>query len=257
MSFHQIASVSIATFALVVSAVSSAFAQPQTIGTFRWQFLPYCNVVTLLAVQQENNVITLSGTDDQCGGSVVAAASGAAHLNPSGSISVSLVVTRPDGIAISTTAEVSLATGSGPYKDDAGNSGTFQISPPSPAPGDPRRITLKGVYSSGFNAVGAGAFQASQFSFGRTLPSAPTAVQANIIPFGGPPTTNCPGTFANPQALPGQLCLYERSRQNATYQIADSAGTLSLADPFGAHLFVVADGVGGVAIAGAWAVTIP
>jgi hypothetical protein len=252
---RRVVVVSMVLLAMAALVVPAALAQP--IGTFRWQFAPYCNVVTLYAVQQPNSVIALSGTDDQCGDPVTAAAAGTAHLNPNGTISVSLTVTRPDGIVFSSTAEVNLVTGLGPWKDDASNSGTFQINPPSPATGARRRITLKGVYSSGFTAAGANAFQATQFSFGRTLPEAPLAPVANIIPFGGPPTTNCPGTFANPQALPGQLCLYERSKANASYQVADAAAVLGVADTLGAHLFVVAEGAGGVAIAGTWAVTIP
>jgi hypothetical protein len=255
MSHYRALRLSLVVAAIVVSAVPSVFAQP--LGTFRWQFAPYCNVVTLYAVQQPNDVITLSGTDDQCGGTSIAAAVGTAHLNPSGTVGISVVVTRPDGIALSSTGEVSLVTGVGPWKDDAGNSGTLEISPPSPATGTPRRITLKGVYSDGFNAAGAGIFQVSQLSFGRTLPAAPSVPAANIIPFDGSPTANCPGSFANPQAVPGQLCLYERSRENATYRVSDSAGALDVGDTIGAHVYVVSQAAGPVAIAGAWAVTIP
>lgn len=251
---RRVASVSVALVAVMASAIPSAFAQP--IGTFRWQFAPYCNVVTLDAVQQATT-ITLSGFDDQCGASVAAAASGTAHLNPNGSVSVALTVTRPDGIVLSSSIEVNVVTISGPWKDEAGNSGTFVFSPPSPASGDPRRITLKGVYSAAFSAPGASAIQGAQFSFGKTLPAAPLAPDANIISFGGAPTANCPGSFANPQALPGQLCLYERVRENASYHVADSAGVLGVGDVIGAHVFTVSQAAGGVAISGAWAVTIP
>lgn len=38
----------------------------QTLGTFRFQLQPYCNVVTLTIVQQGAQY-QLTGTDDQCG----------------------------------------------------------------------------------------------------------------------------------------------------------------------------------------------
>lgn len=239
----------------MVVAASPAFAQP--LGTFSWQYAPFCNVVTLYAVQQPNGVIALSGTDDQCGGSVTAAAVGTAHLNPSGSVGVTVVVTRPDGIAISSTADVSLVTGSGSWKDDVGNAGTFQISPTSPASGAPRRITIKGVYSSGFVGHATTDHDVSQLNFGRTLPTAPLVPLTNIIAFGASPTTDCPGSFDNPQAASGQLCLYERVNSNASYRVYSGSGVADVADVFGAHILTNPVALGTVAISGVWAVTIP
>ena len=43
-------------------------------------------------------------------------------------------------------------------------------------------------------------------SFGIELPSAPTG---HVIHDGDPPTADCPGTFDDPQASPGHLCVYE------------------------------------------------
>lgn len=253
MSRHRLASVSLA-FAAFAVTTSSVSADP--LGTFRWRLAPFCNVVTLDAVSQATT-ITVSGADDQCGASVAAAASGTAHVNPNGSVSLSLLVTRPDGITISTSVEVDVITLSGVWKDDAGNSGTFLFSPGA-APGDPRRITLKGVYSAGFVAGQALQGVVSNFSFGRTLPAAPAAPLANIIPIDGPPTVNCPGSFDDPRALPGQLCLYERFRQNVDgYQVSNSVGVSNVADRFGAHFAMAADVAGPATVAGAWAVTIP
>ncbi len=211
---------------------------------------------SLYAVKQADT-IALSGTDDQCGAQVTAAAIGGAFLNPNGSIGIALSVMRPDGIVLSSTVDFDVVTLSGVWRDDAGNSGTFQFSPPSPAPGAPRRITLKGLYSVGFFAPLEQTFQSSQFSFGKTLPTAPSAPVANIIPFGGPPTVNCPGSFANPQALPGQLCLYERQRSNVSYRVFDSSTAFDVGDTTGAHIFAVAVESGGVSATGVWAVTIP
>lgn len=67
----------------------------------------------------------------------------------------------------------------------------------------------------------------------------------------GPPTLNCPGSFDDPRALPGQLCLYERLRMNVSdFQVLNSAGNLSVADTTGVVLAVQAAGAGGVAATG-------
>jgi hypothetical protein len=254
MTPRRVASVSLFLAAFVLLLAPTVFADP--IGTFRWRLAPFCNVITLDAVSQATT-ITVSGTDDQCGASVAAATSGTAHVNPNGSIGLSLLVTRPDGLTISTSVDVDLTTLNGVWKDDAGNSGTFLFNPAA-APGDPRRITLKGVYSAGAFAAEAGHSLVSNFSFGRTLPAAPAAPAVNVVPFGGPATANCPGSFDDPRAMPGQLCLYERSRTNVeVIQIANAAGDLDVADTVGAHFAIRAAAAGAASVSGVWAVAIP
>ena len=56
----------------IVTALSSSASEAQVIGTFRWQMLPYCNVVTFTVVQT-GSAYALHGTDDQCGSSAFAA----------------------------------------------------------------------------------------------------------------------------------------------------------------------------------------
>lgn len=254
MSPYRVVCLSLALIALIASSAPVAFAQP--LGTFRWQFAPYCNVVTLYVVQQ-SNTLALSGTDDQCGGPVAAAAVGTAHQNPNGSISISLVVTRPDGLAISSTIDFNLASLTGAWKDDAGNSGTFVTDPPSPATGARRGLTFTGVYSAGFLANGLNNHDVSQITFPRSLSGIALAPLTNIIPFGAPPTANCPGSFENPQAAPLQLCLYERLNSNGTYRVYNSAGVPDVGDPIGAHILTRPLALGTVGISGAWAVAIP
>ena len=41
-------------------------ASAQALGTFRWQQLPYCNVITVRVVQA-GATFQLDGVDDQCG----------------------------------------------------------------------------------------------------------------------------------------------------------------------------------------------
>jgi len=54
-------------------------ATAQPLGTFRWQLLPYCNVLTLNVIQQ-GGIYTLDGTDDGCGAAHAASAAGIAKI---------------------------------------------------------------------------------------------------------------------------------------------------------------------------------
>ena len=71
---------------LVIAGVMVAGpAWGQSLGTFRWQLQPYCNVVTV-NVEQQGSAYVISGSDDQCssaGGR--AAVTGTAFGNPDGS----------------------------------------------------------------------------------------------------------------------------------------------------------------------------
>lgn len=242
----------VASSLLLVATTASA----QVLGTFRWQVAPYCNVVTL-RVEQKGNVYDLAGTDDQCGGGVLAAANGSAHPNPNGTIGLVLTIVRPDGLALTSSATLNLATISGPWSDEYANHGTLLFNPGSTS-GAPRRITLTGMFANGFAAAYAGESVETQIPFGKTLPSAPAAPPGNIIGPGGMPTTNCPGTFASPQALPGQLCLYEASHDNVMQHILfNDNGTAEHAGLTGAGMLVSAKAAGFVQSYGKWVVTIP
>lgn len=244
--------------AAVVAPLAASTVVAQPLGTFRWQLAPYCNVVTLYVVQQGAG-FTLTGTDDQCGGLVTAPASGTAHINPNGSIGIGLTTIRPDGITIATNVVLNPTTISGDWQDEYSNGGTFQFNPASPVAGSPRRITLTGVYSVFFHADAANEVFASAISFGRTLPAPPLSAPSNIIPVGGPPTADCPGSHTNPQALPGQLCLYERSRLNVQGLVVTSAllSVINRGERTGAQVVTSSAGIGPVRTVGFWAVTIP
>lgn len=78
--------------------------------------------------------------------------------------------------------------------------------PPGPFPSVlPAGRTLRGIYESQENVAG---FHDRAVSFGFTFGAAPTA---HVIPKGGPnpDPANCPGSAADPQATPGNLCVYE------------------------------------------------
>lgn len=188
---------------------------------------------------------------------MAAAANGSAHLNPNGTITLAFTVIRPDGVPIAHNASIAVATLSGTWADEYGNSGLFSFNPPS-AVGPQRTISVKGNFGVVYHAAAANQDDTSAFSFNRPLPSAPAVPAANIIPLTGPPTANCPGTFDNPQALPGQLCIYERSRVNASLTtITNSAAFSGTADPTGATAFVRSAAAGQTAWMGKWVVTLP
>lgn len=112
----------------VLLTVSSA-AGAQSLGTYRWQLQPFCNIVTV-QVTQVAGVYRLEGTDNQCGAETVAPVIGIAALNPTGSITLGLNhVTAPNGVPVHVNAVVTLPGASGTWRDSAGNSGSFVLTP--------------------------------------------------------------------------------------------------------------------------------
>ncbi len=96
-------------------------------GTFSWQMLPYCHVVSLTLVNTPAG-FTLQGTDDQCGAANKAGAFGIASFNASGNVTANFsIVTSPSGKAVHVSAIISPANGSSTWTDSAGNSGTFVL----------------------------------------------------------------------------------------------------------------------------------
>ena len=88
----------LAAMALLAAAPGRAAAQ--TLGTFRWQLQPYCNVITV-TITQVGGTYRVEGTDDQCGGGRdQASVQGMAFANPDGTIGFGLtIVTAPGGRA--------------------------------------------------------------------------------------------------------------------------------------------------------------
>jgi hypothetical protein len=128
-------------------------AGAQSIGTYRWQLQPYCNVVTLHVVQEAGQY-TLDGTDDQCGSGPKAAVRGMAFQNPSGSIGFGLtIVTAPGGIPVHVDAGIGITTLSGTWRDSAGNSGTFVFTPGLALPGSPRPVPSAGLAPNSITTV--------------------------------------------------------------------------------------------------------
>lgn len=133
------------TWRLVVSLVAvlvvmAARAQPaaaQVVGTYRWQLLPYCNVLSLTITQQGAHYL-LDGIDDQCGAGA-AAARGLAFLNPTGAVGFGItIVTTPGGLPVHVDATVSVASLGGAWRDSNGRTGAFLFLVGAPAAGPPR-----------------------------------------------------------------------------------------------------------------------
>jgi hypothetical protein len=135
----------------VAACVADVSAQP--LGVFRWQQLPYCNVLTLNVVQA-GAVYQLDGTDDQCGAGTRAAVTGMAFPNPDSTIGVGLaIVTTPGGVPLHLDATISLASLGGTWRDSTAASGAFVFTPGAPVPGAARPVP-KPAFPAGLTVGG-------------------------------------------------------------------------------------------------------
>jgi len=119
--------------------------------------------------------------------------------------------------------------------------------------------TLRGRFEATGVAPPTGATASGAISFGAQLPAAPAR---NIVLAGS--TTQCPGTVADPEAAPGQLCIYVGDRvNNANIEtITDSATpgglpTVGGTTRQGTGVVVASAGPGTFGARGSWAVTAP
>lgn len=119
---------------------------PQTLGTFRWQLSPYCNVLTMTVVQQ-GAFYVLTGLDDGCGTTTPSPVTGTAFLDGS-SVRMGLHAVAPSGRGRSYSVAFSPTTFAGTWTD-GDDSGTFVFSPGVPTLGSPRPTTVESVYAYG------------------------------------------------------------------------------------------------------------
>ena len=119
--------------------------------------------------------------------------------------------------------------------------------------------TLRGRFEATGVAGGANATATGAISFGAQLASAPAR---NIVLSGT--TTQCPGTVADPEAAPGQFCIYVGDRVNNgnIETVTDSATpgglpTVGGTSRQGAGVVVVSAAAGTFGARGSWAVTAP
>jgi hypothetical protein len=173
----------------------------QSLGNFRWQMLPYCNVLTL-SVRQDGTVYTLDGVDDQCGAGPRAAAGGVAFLNPDESIGFGItIVTTPGGRPLHLDVTITLPTLSGTWRDSQGQTGSFVFTPGPAAAGPPRPVPAGTVGPTGPTGPAGDA--------GPTGATGPTGAAGATGPAGPPGVNGAPGPTgptgpAGPPGAPGQ-----------------------------------------------------
>jgi len=137
-------------------------AAAQVIGTFKWQTLPYCNVVTM-TITQQGGMYQLNGMDDVCSGAS-APATGTAVV-AGGGLALGFTIVLPSGRAANITATVNVATGNGTWVDADGNGGTFLLASgpagagpaPRPAPAAAAVITPAQLSPTIFGGTGGAA----------------------------------------------------------------------------------------------------
>jgi hypothetical protein len=115
----------------------------------------------------------------------------------------------------------------------------------------PSGVTLRGSYGIGARSTATG-LQAP-ISYGLALPGDPATHYVSIV---GPAPPQCPGNVNDPQALPGNLCVYEYVASGITSVVIDyPAGTGSAR--FGVSVQGGTAGSVDAILRGTWAVTAP
>ncbi len=142
---------SASVFVLLAFCFLLPSAEAQVLGTFRWQFHPYCNVVTF-TVEQRGGAYLLTGSDNQCG-AMPSPALGTAVLNPNGTVGLGLSVVSPTASISTIKATLNLTSFSGVWQDQDGQSGALVFSPGAVS-GAPRP-SPRGQVTSGQIAAGA------------------------------------------------------------------------------------------------------
>jgi len=91
----------------------------------------------------------------------------------------------------------------------------------------------------------------TSYDFAFSLPSAPTVT---VVAFGTPPSDACPGSVTDPEASPGNLCVYKASGSASgacVFATDDIASTCTSATRYGFG------GSSAGQVSGQWAVTAP
>lgn len=118
----------------------------------------------------------------------------------------------------------------------------------------PSGRTLRGSFNTGHDASAASQRAEGAISYPFPLASSP---EAHVIQPGGTPPAQCPGTVANPQAVPGHLCVFV-SGKNGSGSVA-SYGTVDGSSNYryGAGIYLFSQSAELAEAWGTWAVTAP
>jgi hypothetical protein len=119
----------------------------------------------------------------------------------------------------------------------------------------PSGKSVRGTFAVRQNLPAGGDGQ-TELEYGLSLSAAPTT---HYIKDGTAPPAECPGTPTNPQASPGNLCVYEGAPAiNANGRVFDPAGgNDNTSSTFGAGVAMTAIAAGDTRVRGSWAVTAP
>ncbi len=140
----------------------------QSLGSFRWQLQPFCNVVTVAVVQQGGQY-HVDGTDDLCGAGRLASVVGRAFPNPDGSIGFGLTTVTTTGAApVHIDARIDAGTLGGTWTDSGGNAGAFVFTPGAGTGGSTRPIPAGGIAPGSITSaqIAAGAITSAQLAPG-------------------------------------------------------------------------------------------
>lgn len=121
-------------------ALWASAAHAQTLGTFRWNVAPYCNVM-VLTITQVGGFYRIEGFDEQCGGNPRQPIWGIGVPQANGTITFGLSQLMDPGHAIPVGIRVRLspATLGGTWSDSVGSSGTLTFNPGAVS-GGPRPV---------------------------------------------------------------------------------------------------------------------
>ena len=136
-----IARVFIVASTLVIASTATA----QSLGTFRWQLEPYCNVLVVNVTQQPSGTFALNGIDVLCGATSAAGLFGAAFLHPTGTVGFGLDIVLPDATPVHVEATFDIRSLAGSWHDSAGNSGTLRLRDGPVTSGVPRPVPAGGI----------------------------------------------------------------------------------------------------------------
>lgn len=110
------------TCALCSFLIWAQSVEAQSIGTFRWQTLPFCNVLTTNITMEGPDSFSITGWDDLCGAAFRDALYGAFFFNPAGNVGGGLTVVSAGGRSLHIDVIIDPFTLSGTW---SASDGTF------------------------------------------------------------------------------------------------------------------------------------
>jgi hypothetical protein len=126
---------------LIFLCLGSTLVNAQTVGTYRLNISPFCNVITLTVTQLEAG-FSATGSDDNCGLGEASPVTGSFSNTGIGSGStikgILTSVGSDESSAVSTTVRIFLGDFDGDWVDEAGNQGFIIFNPTTVPSGQPR-----------------------------------------------------------------------------------------------------------------------